>query len=270
MRAFVDELSSESGLEALTRLSARASSALAGSKMTDLMTLTAQGGLGKSTLLAKFVLDHAQAQNRPFPFAYLDFDHAGIDPERPRQLLIEIARQVGLQFPAAQDRLQRLADDIRAERVRSSTYAAAQPASEIQDVFARFAEILHDRVTFRDRAFLLVLDTLEIVQWNGAAMERLAGLVDEFRRKGLDELRIVASGRADVPELRRAGGPRVEHIELKSLLVKEARQMAQMLGQSAIADQWKASWSVALVGTSADPDIRREPLTVRVAVNSSC
>ena len=83
-----------------------------------------RGGLGKSTLLAKFVLDHALDQLRPFPFAYLDFDRAGIDASQPLQLLIEVARQVGAQFPSAHAELSVLAQDIRSDLLAGPTAQA--------------------------------------------------------------------------------------------------------------------------------------------------
>jgi hypothetical protein len=268
LRAFVDELRSRSAVELVVRGAARAKRALTGSESPGLMLVEGRGGLGKSTLLAKFVLDHALEQSRPFPFAYLDFDRAGIDPARPSQLLIEIARQVGLQFPAAQPEFEALRESIRAELVRPSTAAAAVGTSEIKDPFSRFAEILREH-SFGRRIFLLVLDTLEVVQWDSSTMYKLAGLVDEFRRKGLDQLRVVASGRADVPELRRVWGLDVptRHIRLKPLLVKEAREMAQALGNDAIGRNWSSAWSNAIGGTSEQDDTRREPLAVRVAVD---
>ncbi len=267
LRAFVDELSSKSATEFVTRAAKSIVNVLSGSESSGIMIVTARGGLGKSTLLAKFVLDHALDQTRPFPFAYLDFDRAGIDPERPRQLLAEIARQVGLQFPAARPKLSRLNDDMRAQAMRPA--AEVGTLQDISDPFARFAEILRDHVTHGERAFLLVLDTLEIVQWNATAMTKLAEIVDEFRRKGLRELRVVASGRADVPELRRARGSDspAESIELKPLLVREARTLADDLGVATLGSEWRTGWAAAIAGTASDSDVRREPLAVRVATD---
>lgn len=42
------------------------------------------GGCGKSTLIAKFILEHAEIEeNARFPFAYLDFDRPGLLAEEP-------------------------------------------------------------------------------------------------------------------------------------------------------------------------------------------
>src|SRR6185369_12765398 len=68
LRAFVDELRSHGAMEAAIRFSKRKGRALIGEEAPDLMMVVARGGLGKSTLLAKFVLDHALDQIQPFPF----------------------------------------------------------------------------------------------------------------------------------------------------------------------------------------------------------
>src|SRR6185436_1032517 len=40
------------------------------------MTVWGTGGVGKTTLMAKFMLEHAQAADDKYPFAYLDFDRS--------------------------------------------------------------------------------------------------------------------------------------------------------------------------------------------------
>ena len=264
LRAFVDELSSKSYLEAATRFLSNVTQTITGGEGPGIMAIAARGGLGKSTLLAKFVLDHALGQERPFPFAYLDFDRAGLDPGRPAQLLIEIARQVGLQFPKARGDLNRLADYIRAQ------FVGTTPAitDDILDPFARFVEIVRENATFGERAFLLVFDTMELVQWDSIAMDKLASLLNEFRLKGLNELKVVVSGRADVPELRGSRGVSIakNNMELKPLQVQEARQLAGALGRTAIGEEWSSSWSDAISGKKKE-EVRREPLAVRVAVD---
>lgn len=264
LRMFVDELASKGWFEALNRLASRAARTVLRNIPPGLMTIEARGGLGKSTLLAKFVLDHALNQRRPFPFAYLDFDRADIDPERPRQLLIEIARQVRLQFPPAYQDFNRLIADLRAENV-DPTSRSSSADGEIQNPFSRFVEILRRHATLEGRrAFLLVFDTLEVVQWDNNAMDRLASFVTELRQKGLDELKLVASGRAEVSELG-ANVPSVS-LQLKPLSIADAKEMANTLGEGALG-RWKSQWSAAIVGSGYKEESRREPLAVRVAVD---
>jgi hypothetical protein len=281
LRGFVDELSSQSALEALGRIATSVKTVLTQSERPNLLLVQADGGLGKSALLAKFVLDHALDQSRPFPFAYLDFDNAALDPNEPNQLLIEMARQVGLQFPAAQPEFSALIDDIRQDRRQTSP--ADTSSTEIRDPFASFVEVLRKHATLGRRAFLLILDTLEVVQWNPAAIDRVASILYQFRAKGLVELRVVASGRADIPQLRAAAGLATadDNIRLRPLSLDEAIEMANRLGKAAIGAAWDPTWSRAIVGDSSGSgllsrvkrvlrtreDLRREPLTVRVAVD---
>lgn len=285
LREFVDELSSHTTGEAIGRFASQARSALTGRERPGLMIIEADGGLGKSALMAKFVLDHALGQARPFPFAYLDFDRATLDPERPHQILLEITRQLQLQYPQAASPFAELVSDIRAELAAPATEEPSTQ-STIRDPYARFVETVKDHATDGERAFLLVLDTLEVVQWNPTAIEHLAKLIEQFRDKGLDELKVVACGRADIPELRQARGVRVPviHLKLKPLLGKEAREMAEILGRRGIGSDWQSGWSDTIATgkskrsrfsvqafvqnlISLPEQIRREPLSVRVAVD---
>ena len=54
--------------------------------------------MGKSTLVAQFLLEHA---NRYLPFIYIDLDRPSIDPRNPVALLAEAQRQLSLQAPQA-------------------------------------------------------------------------------------------------------------------------------------------------------------------------
>jgi hypothetical protein len=265
LRTFVDELGSTSLIETVARLTSKAARAFTGRVAPSVLLVEGRGGLGKSTLLAKFVLDHALHQSSPFPFAYLDFDRADLDPSRPRQLLVEICRQVALQFPEAAEELSRLRANIRTEL--SKPGADVGPSISIKDPFSQFAAIVQERITKKQRAFLLVLDTLEVVQWNSTSMRELAGLVEEFRAKGLDELRVVASGRADMPELRQASSETAVSMALKPLAISEARAMADALGRITLAEQWDSEWATAIIKGRDSGEARREPLTIRVAVD---
>ncbi len=282
LRGFVGELSSHGAFESVSRFARRTTQSLTGREGPGLSIIEAGGGLGKSALVAKFVLDHALGQSRQFPFAYLDFDRATLDPERPLQILLEITRQMALQYPKAREDFSELVSDIRAE-LAGSTRESPTNRATIRDPFARFVEMLRRHATFGERPFLLVLDTLEVVQWSPKAIGKLASLVEQFRDKGLDELRVVACGRADIPELRavyREEAPPI-HLKLAPLLSNEALEMAEKLGRRGLGDAWKPGWSEAIAtGKAKSPvarlllgwigvadNIRREPLSVRVAVD---
>ena len=54
------------------------------------------GGVGKSTLLARFILDRVEPRN--VPFVYIDIDRPTVRPDRPLTLLLEAIRQLQLQL----------------------------------------------------------------------------------------------------------------------------------------------------------------------------
>ena len=92
------------------------------------------GGCGKSTLIAKFILQHAEIEESSrFPFAYLDFDRPGLLAEEPLTLLVEVMRQLAIQFPEVIPEYTRLAEewDSRVEN---------QQAPEAELAEAEFAQ----------------------------------------------------------------------------------------------------------------------------------
>ena len=270
LRGFVDELQSKTFGESVQRLLTRGyrqAQYLFGVRDESVFFLEARGGLGKSTLMAKFTLDHALGQSRPFPFAYLDFDRAALRPRNPRALLLEVARQVGLQLtypvPALDSLCTRLRDDIA---------GTAKPLTSISDPFDDFREIVQEFLTHGSRPFLVVLDTMEVVQYDPKS---LAGIIDFLtnlsgmpRGEEFSELKIVAAGRADIPDLRTNPEERPEHrrILLDALEIDEARAMANQVGKWLMPLEWQPEWAQDVAGRKSDPAERREPLTIRVAV----
>lgn len=80
------------------------------------------GGVGKSTLLAKFVLETIDEARTPnFAFAYWDFDRATLLPEEPVTLLAELVRQLGLQLLP----IKPLARDLRQQWLTELAQSAA-------------------------------------------------------------------------------------------------------------------------------------------------
>jgi hypothetical protein len=60
------------------------------------------GGIGKSTLISRFILRKALADEAAIlPFVYLDFDHPGLSISDPLSLFAAGLRQLITQFPAA-------------------------------------------------------------------------------------------------------------------------------------------------------------------------
>jgi hypothetical protein len=264
LRSFVDELQSEGFLEAITRGAGRMASgavaAVTGPSPAGVMVWAARGGLGKTALIAKFVLNHALAQSRPFPFAFLDFDRGALQPRDPRLLLVEVAGQVALQFTAVAE-LSELRRQLRAE-------IADPQLSRHPDPFGSFRRIMRDQITHGQRAFLVVLDTMELVQYDPSALLGVTEFIDKLYDGEFPELRVVAAGRADIPELRQTKGSRAEGAlrSLGPLSSGEAAEMAERLGRGWLGPQWQPIWAKRIAGRPNDPPQRREPLSIRVAV----
>ncbi|MBN9672166.1 hypothetical protein [Roseibium aggregatum] len=265
LRAFVDVLGSESLSEALTRGTDRilsyASDSLTGRK-PRLITIEAPGGLGKSTLVAKFVYDHARSEETRFPFAFLDFDRASLQPRSPEQLLVEMARQVGILFPDFEELTQSLRRDIRAA-------LASKAISPSHTYYTRFRDIVSMVLDACGAStFLLTLDTMEIVQADPAAMNGVTTLLQGMTDTGFPELCVAAAGRSGLDELIFARGLDFERkqLELKAFAVRDAREMVSRLGNKLLGSDWNDAWTTKLAGKSTSPEIRREPLTLRLAV----
>ncbi len=170
------------------------------------------GGVGKSTVVARFLLQRMESMN--LAFAYLNFDRALLDPNAPRTVFIEAVRQLGLRFPDYADLASAvqsgLTDAEHLETTRSyhwigSGAAVTQPAVGVEGelsgvhmpTFGAFASLVR-AVTDDERPFVLVMDTFEEVQRVGAyAVDRVLSSMTALRNE-LPTLSVVVIGRSEV------------------------------------------------------------------------
>ena len=91
LRIYVDFLPSQSTLESIQRF-------LSWDEKPPRI-IHGPGGMEKSALFSKFILEHIAPKDgsRPIPFVYLDFDRPSLAAEEPRTLLMEAARQLAIQ-----------------------------------------------------------------------------------------------------------------------------------------------------------------------------
>ena len=117
------------------------------------------GGVGKSSLIANFVLEHAAPG---FVFVDLDFGRPNIDSRSPETLLAEAARQIGAQAPGRLAESERVARDIERtikpveKEAAFLESAVITETSHAVELFVRFAA-----AALPQQNIPFVLDTFE-------------------------------------------------------------------------------------------------------------
>lgn len=158
------------------------------------------GGVGKSTLLAKFILDHADPSTPfPIPFVYLDFDRASLDPRHPYTMMIEALTQIRAQFPELVDR-EHLEEGMELEsNLESAQVSKGAQFGRAERLVERLADLLDQLATLNDQPVLFVLDTFEEAQVQGpSAVLNVWNLLSSVMRR-VDRIRVVVAGRRALP-----------------------------------------------------------------------
>ena len=170
------------------------------------------GGVGKSALVARFMLEHTRlSEDERVPFAYLDFNRTALDVGDPFGLAREMVSQLAIQFPVG-GRFEPLVRfvDTKASAAPASPYGIGAAESVLADLLGIMGAALGPR------PYVVVLDTFENVQYRGEVRayplwDMLIALQERYKF-----LRVVVSGRAPVDSLRLAGKSPF-HIELAAL-----------------------------------------------------
>ncbi|MFJ3548432.1 hypothetical protein [Streptomyces sp. NPDC090114] len=165
------------------------------------------GGVGKSTLLARFVLDRLDdGPAPPTPCLYLTFDRHDLVAERPLTLVAEAVRQLGLLHPTLAEHTRELERELEstltADRLTRTEDAHLGPRAAHQRDELTLVDALAALVTSvtggATRRWLLALDAFEQVQRSGpVAVQRLLDFLSLLHRAH-PGLRVVAAGRAPV------------------------------------------------------------------------
>lgn len=160
------------------------------------------GGVGKSSLLARFILNHMDSpQGADLPFVMLDFDRAQVESKLPLTLLVAALQQLRVQFSAHADAMSRMADHLT-QVMRSSDATELSKADSLQgsvvEDFARKIDLMLGGEDSPTR-LLWVLDTFEEPQRLGeSTVGPLWELMDTLQRH-LPRLRLVVCGRVVPP-----------------------------------------------------------------------
>jgi energy-coupling factor transporter ATP-binding protein EcfA2 len=162
------------------------------------LLITGPGGAGKSTLVARFILDHSENFESPdaLPFVYLDLDRAALDPALPLSLVAEAALQLVIQWPSLEKQLLAIVDHIRPFiRAEASIFEGTRALSGQSSVMRLFGQVLAQGSG--QRPVLFVIDTFEEAQYLGFDVVQSLGRLLVELQKDAPMLRIVLVGRAD-------------------------------------------------------------------------
>ncbi|WP_225802812.1 trypsin-like peptidase domain-containing protein [Streptomyces sp. NK15101] len=219
------------------------------------------GGIGKSTLLAKFLVDALDAAGPAgFPFAHIDFARPTLSIHEPATVLAEMARQLGVHHPAHRAAFEELADECertaalqRGERNEldelsrlagtratlgrdySSDFHARASARE-QELAHRVASLVAEAVRpapgEQRPPLLVVVDSFEEAQYRGSPVIARMWAVWTALRAAYSRLRFIVSGRAPIDHPARVLTPRT--MELTEL---DHEASVDLLMSSGVADE---------------------------------
>jgi hypothetical protein len=156
------------------------------------------GGVGKSTLVAQFILEHAEKGD--LVFVDLDFGRPNLDPRRPAALLAEAARQISTQVPSKLAEGDALAADLELA-ASTATHGSLESQNLVgpDEAARRFCRFAASALP-EGRNVPFVLDTFEEVEALGQTrVDSVWDLLRQLQTK-LPQLRPVICSRIPPPE----------------------------------------------------------------------
>ncbi|HEX7833004.1 MAG TPA: ATP-binding protein, partial [Thermoanaerobaculia bacterium] len=189
------------------------------------------GGSGKTTLIAKFMLEHGESAESRFPFAYIDFDRSTVSARNRAALLAEMCRQVSCQFESLTEPMTELRNQLADLALRIDVSTDADSISLLLPLAQQFRKLIDDAFE-SSQPFLLVFDTFEIVQYGPdqvIALEKLVSAISGGAANSWPRLRLIIAGRQKVPQFLGA----VEERELGALDKEGSAEMLEAMAADA-------------------------------------
>lgn len=216
------------------------------------------GGVGKSTLLAKLIVDEVRRAGERLLIVPLDVDRPSIDPRRPHTFFIEAIQQILRQRPSlvsegnwAINSIRELGSRIsglQEERALESARYSDKETYWVRESLVRdLGAFLNRAIQAPDGRALFVIDTFEEVQLRGAgAVDTVLALFGDLMSRS-SGVRVVFSGRIEATEGSRANplpvhkGPRIllkglDHRSADSLLRRQLTESGLRLDSQEISD----------------------------------
>ena len=225
---------------------------LAGEGERHILSLWGLGGVGKSALLGRVLLDLEERHGMSRPWVYLDFDDPAVDPMQPLGMVERIARQLGEFFAGTQ-----LAEGFHAtesaaggDNLAFTLRFDGEPT--VDQLLAQIHETLKEVAGGGTPSFGLVFDTFEQAQVRGLrAVELVRQLIDDITHH-MPYARCIVSGRAALH-----AWPDAVPLPLEDLDPESAKQVLMALG---VSDRAVRAQVVERVGCN--------PLSLRLAADA--
>lgn len=180
------------------------------------------GGVGKSSLLARFVLRDLVPQGQPI--AYLDIDRPTIQPDKPLTLLVDAVGQFAPQVGLSPLEVDPMVKEMTFALRRQEGGRHLESIANDDWVFNLFANSLLPRLA--GRMPVMVIDTIEEAQFLGSeVVDRLMQFAFDLVAK-VPVMRIVLVGRV-LPDgyvaLAKEGGPTTTFVDVDDWMRDERR-----------------------------------------------
>ncbi|MHA6265136.1 P-loop domain-containing protein [Arenibacterium sp. CAU 1754] len=171
-------------------------------EVSDVLFLHGPGGIGKSTVLAKFALDAADRDDVD-AIVYLNLDRPILRPEEPLSLLLDLLSQLARQFPDHSDPLIQVSGMVRDFERRLSYSQKEQSLLEstssaqndwdwiVSDVAGAIAKLPGTR------QILVLVDTFEQAQRLGSRVVSEMWRMTKHLMGQVPRMRIIAAGRLE-------------------------------------------------------------------------
>jgi hypothetical protein len=236
LRDYCEGVEAESFGTQVARIAYRAGRALRGGIVPHIVW--GVGGVGKTTLVAKFMLEHVRASRSRWPFAYLDFDRSTVNAGHLTGLLAEMCTQVAAQFADLGEPLTDLRMRLQTLAAKTEMLSSSEMLPQLRPYAQEFRTHIDHMVEGGDslitgsRPFLLVFDTFEIVQYEADLVRHLEEFVALFNNpasRPWGRLRLIIAGRREVTSFL---GP-VQSVPLGPLDAAGSASMLQSLASDA-------------------------------------
>lgn len=167
------------------------------------------GGIGKSTLISKFILDHNIAKDgKTIPFIYIDFDLPGFSLTEPLSILLEGLRQLSIQYSSQRKIFSAISQNIsdmisytpskESDIYQSSTISSRGLIFDsVEDLIQKYSWGL-DKI---NTPVLIVFDSFEEMQYRASRdeMNSFFSFIKEISEK-VPRIRPIFIGRSEISD----------------------------------------------------------------------